>query len=299
MVSGQRRFEQRSSDTSRIKTSRLAWSRRRRSTSAAYRDRPPPRPDDWSQLPLPTVSEDAAISLVRSGDEDDDGGLHRHPEFGRGPRTRPQSPSDDLLGLDEAMQARSPKIRRRNARHLRRIARLGEPRSQRWDSRYEPAASQCVPGARSREALEGALRDAGSCPNPPSSPRRSPPSSRRKAPIGARRRSRGAWKVREPIRALERDQTILIETLALFIRYHLSVTTPVPEAHQEAARAQGRARFQQFIEQLARHLQRGGSLVKDVSRGNLSDGGRVLWRAGSGSVRAVRTRHDRRDCARR
>ena len=63
---------------------------------------------------------------------------------------------------------------------------------------------------------------------------------------------------------LERDQTILIETLALFIRHNLAVTAPIPEAHQEAARAQGRLRFEQFIEQLARHLQRGHRLVKDV-----------------------------------
>jgi hypothetical protein len=63
---------------------------------------------------------------------------------------------------------------------------------------------------------------------------------------------------------LERDQNILIETLALYIRYYLSVVTPIPEAHQDAARAQGRARFEQFITQLARHVQRGGSLVRDL-----------------------------------
>lgn len=63
---------------------------------------------------------------------------------------------------------------------------------------------------------------------------------------------------------LERDQQIGLETLALFVRYTLAVTPPVPEAHQEAARAQGTARFTQFIEQLGRHLQRGGSLVQAV-----------------------------------
>lgn len=63
---------------------------------------------------------------------------------------------------------------------------------------------------------------------------------------------------------LERDQNILIETLALFVRYYLTVSTPVPEAHQDAARAQGRARFEQFVEQLGRHLMRGRSLVRDV-----------------------------------
>ena len=63
---------------------------------------------------------------------------------------------------------------------------------------------------------------------------------------------------------LERDQNILIETLALYVRYYLSVTPSVPEAHQDAARAQGRARFEQFIQQLARYLQRGNSLVREV-----------------------------------
>jgi hypothetical protein len=63
---------------------------------------------------------------------------------------------------------------------------------------------------------------------------------------------------------LERDQNILIETVSLFIRYYLSVTVAVPEAHQDAARAQGKARFAQFVDQLARHLQRGNSLVRDV-----------------------------------
>lgn len=63
---------------------------------------------------------------------------------------------------------------------------------------------------------------------------------------------------------LERDQAILIETLALFVRHQLAVTAPIPEAHQDAARAQGRVRFEQFIEQLARHLARGHSLVRDV-----------------------------------
>lgn len=63
---------------------------------------------------------------------------------------------------------------------------------------------------------------------------------------------------------LERDQLILIEALALYVRYFLTVSTPVPEAHQEAARAQGRARYTQFVEQLGRRLTRGHSLVQAV-----------------------------------
>ena len=63
---------------------------------------------------------------------------------------------------------------------------------------------------------------------------------------------------------LERDQNVLIETTALYIRYFLTVSIPVPERQQDAARAQGKARYMQFIEQLARHIQRGRSLVREV-----------------------------------
>jgi hypothetical protein len=63
---------------------------------------------------------------------------------------------------------------------------------------------------------------------------------------------------------LERDQNVLIETLALYVRYFLTVSLSVPEGQQDAARAQGRARYTQFIEQLARHIQRGRSLVREV-----------------------------------
>ena len=63
---------------------------------------------------------------------------------------------------------------------------------------------------------------------------------------------------------LERDQGILIETVALYIRYFLTVSLPVPDGQQDAARAQGRARYAQFVEQLARHIQRGRSLVREV-----------------------------------
>lgn len=63
---------------------------------------------------------------------------------------------------------------------------------------------------------------------------------------------------------LERDQSILIEALALYVRHYLTLALPVPESQQEAVRAQGRARYAQFIEQLARHIQRGRSLVREI-----------------------------------
>ncbi|MGA7540367.1 MAG: CopG family transcriptional regulator [Steroidobacteraceae bacterium] len=71
---------------------------------------------------------------------------------------------------------------------------------------------------------------------------------------------------------LERDQTILIEAVALFIRHYLTVSTPVPPGHQEAVRAQGRARFEQFVEQLGRHLHRGHSLARRLTEQVGADG---------------------------
>ena len=90
------------------------------------------------------------------------------------------------------------------------------------------------------------------------------------SPDGADRREattvRRLDKVDRNLERLERDQTILIETIALFVRHHFAITPPIPDAHHEAARALGRARFEQFVEQLARHLQRGESLVRDLSQ---------------------------------
>ena len=43
---------------------------------------------------------------------------------------------------------------------------------------------------------------------------------------------------------LERDLSIAAETLALFIRFWLTVTTPLPESAQAAAQVKGRERFE-------------------------------------------------------
>ena len=85
---------------------------------------------------------------------------------------------------------------------------------------------------------------------------------------------------------LERDQTILIEAVALFIRHYLTVSTPVPPEHQEAVRALGRARFEQFVEQLGRHVHRGHSLARRLTEG-LGANGREYARAAEDAVQAV------------
>jgi len=67
------------------------------------------------------------------------------------------------------------------------------------------------------------------------------------------------------VERLERDSTIAVETLALFVRFWLSITPPLPDSAQAAARAQGTKRYEDFIEALGRRLQQGKSLVREVS----------------------------------
>ncbi|HEY9554615.1 CopG family transcriptional regulator [Allosphingosinicella sp.] len=57
-------------------------------------------------------------------------------------------------------------------------------------------------------------------------------------------------------RLIRRDLEVLIESLALFIRYQLMVTAPLPE-NDAAAIALGHQRFDQFIGQLGRQLATG------------------------------------------
>jgi predicted transcriptional regulator len=63
---------------------------------------------------------------------------------------------------------------------------------------------------------------------------------------------------------LDRDQTIVTESLALFVRYYLTITPPLPEAEQDAARPLGKERFEFFVAQLGRRLAGGKTMIRDV-----------------------------------
>lgn len=71
-------------------------------------------------------------------------------------------------------------------------------------------------------------------------------------------------RVNRQLNRIERDQQILLESLALFVRYYLTVTSPLPEADQEAARALGQERFQAFIDQVGRRIAGGRTLAGEV-----------------------------------
>ena len=66
------------------------------------------------------------------------------------------------------------------------------------------------------------------------------------------------------IQRLERDLTISTETLALFVRFWLTVTPQLPPEAHAAAQAKGRERFQSFVEALAQRLERGKSLLREI-----------------------------------
>ena len=67
------------------------------------------------------------------------------------------------------------------------------------------------------------------------------------------------------IERVERDVQIAIETVALYVRFWLAVTPPLPESAQAGAKAKGAERYHDFVETLGRRLQRGNSLIRDVS----------------------------------
>lgn len=60
------------------------------------------------------------------------------------------------------------------------------------------------------------------------------------------------------------DQNVAVETLALFVRYFLTVTPPVLEEDQESARLIGRKRFEVFIAEIGRRVAEGRRHVAEV-----------------------------------
>jgi predicted transcriptional regulator len=68
------------------------------------------------------------------------------------------------------------------------------------------------------------------------------------------------------IQTLERHVTITNEALALFVRFWLTSTPPLPDTAQAAAQTKGRERYDGFLEALGRRLARGRTLADEVVR---------------------------------
>ncbi len=65
---------------------------------------------------------------------------------------------------------------------------------------------------------------------------------------------------------LERHAAVTNEALALFIRFWLIHTPPLPDTAQVAAQSKGRERYAGFIEALGRRLAHGETLLDDITR---------------------------------
>ncbi|MBI1866952.1 MAG: ribbon-helix-helix protein, CopG family [Methylocystis sp.] len=72
-------------------------------------------------------------------------------------------------------------------------------------------------------------------------------------------------KITRSIERLERDVSIGNEALALFVRFWLTVTPPLPDSAQAAAQAKGRERYEGFVEALGKRLAKGQNFVREVS----------------------------------
>jgi hypothetical protein len=66
------------------------------------------------------------------------------------------------------------------------------------------------------------------------------------------------------IARVERDVGISVETLALFVRFWLTTTTPLPQPAAQAARAQAGARYDNFVAALGRRLNQGPKLRQEI-----------------------------------
>ncbi|GAA0631498.1 ribbon-helix-helix domain-containing protein [Sphingomonas ursincola] len=63
---------------------------------------------------------------------------------------------------------------------------------------------------------------------------------------------------------IERDLGVTADTLALFVRFWLTITPPLPSDAQAAAQVKGRERFEGFVETLGKRLQKGQSFLREI-----------------------------------
>lgn len=63
---------------------------------------------------------------------------------------------------------------------------------------------------------------------------------------------------------IERDLRLTADTMALFVRFWLIVTPPLPPDAQAAAQIKGRERFEDFVQTLGLRLQQGSSFLDEI-----------------------------------
>ncbi len=66
------------------------------------------------------------------------------------------------------------------------------------------------------------------------------------------------------LQRLERNTGLTTEALALFVRFWLAVTPPLPDEDQAAAQVKGRKRYEGFVETLGRRYANGKTLLDEI-----------------------------------
>lgn len=72
-------------------------------------------------------------------------------------------------------------------------------------------------------------------------------------------------KLARAVERLEWNLDLSNEAFALFVRFWLTSTAPLPDALQPAAQATGRKRWEGFIESLSRRMEVGPKLADEIS----------------------------------
>ncbi|WP_341021160.1 CopG family transcriptional regulator [Brevundimonas diminuta] len=65
---------------------------------------------------------------------------------------------------------------------------------------------------------------------------------------------------------MEQNITISNEAIALFVRFWLTTTPPLPDTGLAAAKASGNERYKAFIDALGRRVETGSSLAREISQ---------------------------------
>jgi hypothetical protein len=88
------------------------------------------------------------------------------------------------------------------------------------------------------------------------------------SPDGADRReaafTRRLDRLTRQVQRLERNTGVTMETLALFVRFLLTITPPLPPDAQASAQAKGQQRYEGFVEVLGRRLQKGQNFLNEI-----------------------------------
>jgi len=77
--------------------------------------------------------------------------------------------------------------------------------------------------------------------------------------------SRRLDRLNRDLERLEWHVELTNETLALFVRFWLTTTTPLPDTVQAAAQAMGKDRWERFVQSLSRRMEAGPHLAKEVA----------------------------------